>query len=188
MKAYNYIFVLFFVQCSVIMSAQEKLVNLKGLEKLTHITGNLSIISNQSLESLKGIQNLKQVTGTLEVNQNSTLSDCSAICELALTASNSNSYVFESNKDSCNSINMIIANCISSNEESIFLYPNPSNDLIRISNPKNIKETSVQIINNNGQVIQSIEYKKGYLDISRLTEGSYILKVQNKKGIKFIKK
>ena len=69
---------------------------------------------------------------------------------------------------------------------NIKLFPNPSNDYISISNLN--QEENYEIYNIIGQKVRrGIVLENEKIDIQSLTNGIYILKLQNKNSIKFIK-
>lgn len=62
----------------------KNLVDLKGLEGLTGIIGNLTISGNESLESLKGLEGLEKIRNYKYITDNLILNDISALenCDL----------------------------------------------------------------------------------------------------------
>ena len=73
------------------------------------------------------------------------------------------------------------------------VYPNPVNDLLKITSKQNIELRSMEIYNMIGQVIISVPNANGIssIDVSSLSTGNYFLKVVSDKGtsnVKFIKK
>lgn len=74
----------------------------------------------------------------------------------------------------------------------LILYPNPVNDLLKITSKQNIELRSMEIYNMIGQLVISVPNANGIssIDISSLSTGNYFLKVVSDKGtsnIKFIK-
>ena len=64
-------------------------------------------------------------------------------------------------------------------EGNIILYPNPSNRYIKISNPKNLKFSKMEIYNVYGQKIKNINPNTVQIDVDGLPSGLYFLKVEN---------
>jgi len=72
-------------------------------------------------------------------------------------------------------------------DHNLFIYPNPSSDFISIKNQPE-GETNILIYSIAGTQIMRIQHYPGNepIDISRLTRGIYIIKVNNK-ALKFTK-
>ncbi len=79
-----------------------------------------------------------------------------------------------------------LANSSFSNSTFTF-YPNPVKDVLNISNSENISK--VQVINLLGQemLVKTIDDNKGQIDMSRLTTGTYLVKITSDKLVKTIK-
>ncbi len=75
--------------------------------------------------------------------------------------------------------------------DNVSFYPNPSKDYIYLKSKNNIQILSIEIYNMNGQILLAFpNVKSEKIDISELSNGSYILKVNSNKGgsnTKFIK-
>lgn len=72
------------------------------------------------------------------------------------------------------------------------VYPNPVNNLLKITSKQNIELRSMEIYNMMGQLVISVPNANGIsaIDVSNLGTGNYILKVVSNKGtsnVKFIK-
>lgn len=68
------------------------------------------------------------------------------------------------------------------------IYPNPTTDQLYINLTQDIKK--VEVINMNGQLVLSKENNLGVIDVSRIQNGMYFLKVYTQNGItakKFVK-
>lgn len=65
------------------------------------------------------------------------------------------------------------------NFANISVYPNPVNDILSIKIPSN--QARVQFINALGQVVlyETITQYKGYIDVSNLTDGVYVLQIES---------
>lgn len=73
------------------------------------------------------------------------------------------------------------------------VYPNPVNDLLKITSKQNIELRSMEIYNMIGQLVISVPNANGIssIDVSSLPKGNYFLKVVSDKGtsnVKFIKR
>lgn len=70
------------------------------------------------------------------------------------------------------------------------MYPNPTKDVLAISNLQDITISSLSIYNSLGQLMQLVTSPKETIDVSNLKTGSYYIKLITEKGIalqKFIK-
>ena len=74
-------------------------------------------------------------------------------------------------------------------QEKIGLYPNPSHSEIQISGLQNYINRTLQIVDVSGKVLQtvSIEDSDMIVDISNLTRGVYIARLENQKGSNYLK-
>lgn len=79
-----------------------------------------------------------------------------------------------------------LANSSFSNSNFTF-YPNPVKDVLNVSNSENISK--VQVINLLGQemIVKTINDNQGHIDMSRLTTGTYLVKITSDKLVKTIK-
>ena len=79
-------------------------------------------------------------------------------------------------------------NSLELNKSILFVYPNPSNSYISISNLKESKKYT--IINNLGQEIfkGDVTVTKKEINIGNLVNGIYFLMLENGSSLKFIKK
>ena len=72
-------------------------------------------------------------------------------------------------------------------EENINVYPNPANNKITITNNKEIREEAIiSIYQINGQLIMLDKFQNQKLielDVSNLSNGIYLLKIQTKEGM-----
>jgi len=62
------------------------------------------------------------------------------------------------------------------------IYPNPTNDIIRIDLEKNNSNITIEITNNLGQIIKSGKFNSTsevILNLENLTAGIYFIKVEN---------
>ena len=61
-------------------------------------------------------------------------------------------------------------------EESVSVYPNPSNGVIHISNDVELKIEQVQIMNIAGKIIETIEWnQQKAIDLSSYSAGTYVI-------------
>ncbi|WP_261511873.1 T9SS type A sorting domain-containing protein [Chryseobacterium paludis] len=72
-------------------------------------------------------------------------------------------------------------------KDDISIYPNPAQDVINIKLVKNTSKLKVTIYNTTGQLVSTSENKTS-IDISGLTKGVYLLKVDQKNATTIIKK
>jgi spore germination protein YaaH len=67
-------------------------------------------------------------------------------------------------------------------KNNISIYPNPTNDFIKIANSKNIELTKISLFNTLGQTTIISNPKNKHIDISNLTNGIYFLKIADATG------
>ncbi len=113
---------------------------------------------------------------------------------------------FELGTDGCNGIEgwyldeIYVYNCATlavedaQKQNSISVYPNPTSGLVTIQNKSNSNLKNVEIYNVAGQLVQKFDVsnaKNASLDMSQLTNGTYVLKVVSEtesNSVKVIKK
>lgn len=188
--------------------------SLNGLNNLATVTNNVVIYENNELTNFDGISNLVNVyngiyigdgtaitsiTGLENINPNNlnmvslvnmpNVSTCALqnICNYLQNGGASNIY---GNNSGCNSDNQILDACNNLSIENVLvskirMYPNPSSNYLYINSLKNIKAS---VLNINGQELLSgnIDNIIG-LDISKLSNGTYILTLEDKRNQLFIK-
>ncbi len=72
--------------------------------------------------------------------------------------------------------------------QSIKIYPNPANNLLKIENPE-FEELSLKIYDMTGKIIISTQINSStYLDISYIKQGIYLLQLNTNKGSSKVKK
>jgi len=85
---------------------------------------------------------------------------------------------------------LVNENSLSVNNEllpQISIYPNPTNDFIKITNLNT--ETKITVFNSLGQKVKETTIQNNEnINVSKLSKGVYYIKIDNKKGVKFIKK
>ena len=80
------------------------------------------------------------------------------------------------------------------NQESLDelkLYPNPTNENIKIITTKNLKYSNITILNESGMNIQKIEsesIKNSTIEFSQYNPGLYFIQIQDSTGNKITKK
>lgn len=73
-------------------------------------------------------------------------------------------------------------------EQSIRLYPNPADSIIRISNLPNLKRSVVRIIGMDGKEVYRKKLRDSQVDVSGLAPGVYALEIRARKGFRFSRK
>ncbi|WP_340111267.1 T9SS type A sorting domain-containing protein [Maribellus mangrovi] len=70
---------------------------------------------------------------------------------------------------------------LSAEEQSFSFYPNPTNDFLILKIPQKMQNYTVEIVNINGQVLQSynLNSNEKRLNVSNLTVGVYLLRIQS---------
>jgi photosystem II stability/assembly factor-like uncharacterized protein len=88
--------------------------------------------------------------------------------------------------------NLLSTNHIKKNENDIEIFPNPTSDEINVEyNPINVKIKSINLIDENGKIIESIKSDFEKLRIQNISQGIYYLNFITEKGTiskKFIRK
>lgn len=88
--------------------------------------------------------------------------------------------------------NLLSTNHIKKNENDIEIFPNPTSDEINIEyNPINVKIMSINLIDENGKIIENIKSDFEKLRIQNISQGIYFLNFITEKGTiskKFIRK
>jgi hypothetical protein len=69
------------------------------------------------------------------------------------------------------------------NEQEILIYPNPSNEIVRIEKSENIKILDIEIFDAFGKKITATRKKEDELCVSTIPKGSYYLKITTNKGL-----
>jgi Secretion system C-terminal sorting domain len=65
---------------------------------------------------------------------------------------------------------------------SIKLFPNPTQDILKINNESNVTINSVSITDNNGRVVLETSSFENYIDVRGLQKGIYFVKIATDKG------
>lgn len=148
----------------------DQLTSLTGLESLDSINGGLSIWDNKVLSSLESISNC-YINFSLSIYDNPLLEVCNtkSICEFL---SNDPYYVsIYNNSPGCSSAEEIEQLCLAQVSkdytEPVFrIYPNPSKDILNISNTDDIRIDNIFIYNSFGQVVHNQVLIDNKIDIS----------------------
>ena len=67
-------------------------------------------------------------------------------------------------------------------KQRISIYPNPAQSYLKISNPKNLQLTAIEIFNSYGQKIKDSNPKDKIIDISNLQNAIYFVNVRDENG------
>jgi hypothetical protein len=100
-----------------------------------------------------------------------------------------NSYYLQKSTNSMVYINVITPETVgiieNSEDNSIFLYPNPATNLLTIETSQTTKGSTVSIYNIDGQELikQQMNESKIQIDISKLKSGIYFVKVSNENAV-----
>ena len=182
------------IEGGLFISRNLSLVNLQGLKKIKSIDGGLHISDNATLEKLSGLESIDPFSiYKLDLFDNPKLSDCDMkpICKV-LDILPSNKINIENNNAGCNSQAEIEASCLALNTvnlendlHSIFVYPNPSSDIIKVDVRTN---TSYSIKDISGKIyLQGQILKNKVIDISYLNAGVYFITFEGGTTIRIIK-
>jgi len=84
---------------------------------------------------------------------------------------------------------LLLSNEVVLTKKEIYLYPNPTSNIISIEIPQNIKGCTLTISDLNGQVLikQQIKDSRSQIDISALTSGIYFARLITDKKVEVIK-
>lgn len=69
--------------------------------------------------------------------------------------------------------------------EKIIIYPNPTSDYLSISNLGNHMVSSIEIIDTTGKIVKKCTDNFSKIDVSNLSQGLYVLRIETQKGEKF---
>lgn len=95
-------------------------------------------------------------------------------------------YFVQHNINTVSSINLTTLKNDKNDQEVLKIYPNPANNKMFVNN--RIDFTLYKVYNLLGkEVLKGRKENSNFIDISKLEKGTYILKLDNKKNIKFIK-
>ena len=67
-----------------------------------------------------------------------------------------------------------------SGDKRVYIYPNPSNDVVNIVNWQSVRE--VRLYTLNGQMIRQWQAAPSHISIGELPEGAYLLRITSKEG------
>jgi len=164
-----------------------KLNDITGLLALTSIGNSLlHVQQNHDLTSLHGLDNIDYNTiNDLYIFSNTSLTDCSvkSVCDYI---SNSTIYpVIYNNDPGCNSQSEVEELCgsLEVNENSgnrILISPNPADNIINISLNGSDEFFEVITYNSIGQKNRHQIIKPNKIDVSRLSNGIYIIELRTK--------
>jgi len=182
-----------------------ELQDIQGIEELTLVGGNLEIFGNDSLKDLQGFESLRIIGGHLEIYYNEeiisligldnvdsigkyitiygnySLSTC-AVGGICRYIAHPNGFIdINNNAPGCNSKDEVQEVCdtigIPENyfANNCFIYPNPVNNMLTISSTNGGEVTNLNIYNQLGQKVVSVNKINEPLDISRLRMGLYLV-------------
>lgn len=180
---------------SLSVTNNSELNSLNSLYNLNSIGGGLTVAENSFLTSLDGLDNISAASiNGLVIANNSSLSTCEvkSICDyLAIPGSVVN---ISGNAPGCSNRQEVeeLCNLLSVpvlRDFAIFLYPNPSSNLITIEFPSPQFKSQLFILNTSGQILlcREIENSKLNIDINNLQRGMYFIKVQGESTVQIVK-
>lgn len=165
---------------SLVISYNQTLENLIGIESLESIGGDLVINNNDSLSSIIALENLDyQSIENLYIHDNMNLSLCQAQVICSYISDPTGLTEINNNNEDCNSADEVYAICTVGVEENdrnneVIIYPNPADNQLFIQSEKEIE--LIKIYNLQGQVaLQTLS--KTLLDISSLSSGIYFIEI-----------
>ncbi len=77
-------------------------------------------------------------------------------------------------------------NEISENEIQLKLFPNPVAEILFIQSEVNLENTKITIISLEGKIVTSMSYSKNGIDVSTISNGNYLLKIELETKIIFL--
>lgn len=189
----------------LVVRRMDALVNLNGLQALTHVERRVSIYENPVLTSLDGLNNLAQISDNsvatadgylIRVYDNASLADFCGLNGIVSAIGSSdldnsaNDYISgnESNPSfqdigdgtGCSSLS---SGSKIPEESSFLIYPNPvsESDVLYIKNLAG--GDVVALLNIAGQVICEIRHSDAGFDFSDFPTGVYFLKIKSGSGV-----
>ncbi len=169
------------------------LTSLTGLENVQSINGSLQIIRTE-LKSLSGLENINPNSiNSISIYMNDSLSECNVESVCNYLAEPGASGIIENNAAGCNSQEEILDACFTKTrdfpgiENSITIYPNPTNDLLFFRTKYQKPVTEISVYNQMGQIVI---HQKGIIDkidISKFPNGIYFILFQSN-GVTFREK
>ncbi|MCB0537721.1 MAG: T9SS type A sorting domain-containing protein [Bacteroidetes bacterium] len=170
------------------------LKNLEGLSGL-HFVESLSIERNDSLVELTGLNSSLIIGNNLSIILNSFLSTCEeeSICKHLENSGDAN---IGSNANGCNSEEEVKIACEAvSVEESIYqddnsflIYPNPTKSTLEIRGIESLN-WEYEVFDISGKLVQRKSlFQENTIDVSKLVDGLYLLKIQFEDGKSLIRK
>jgi hypothetical protein len=96
--------------------------------------------------------------------------------------SGQDAWLLRIDKDGCANVNCTPLNVTKNNASNFQIYPNPANDKLQVSSDESIKQCLFYDIS--GKVIMNIDSFQGSrnIDVSNLSDGLYLLKIQFANG------
>ncbi len=170
---------------SISIEFNPSLTSLTGLESVSHISGTLSILNNNSLASLGGIDNMNIYKAYIHYNSSLSTCEVQSICDAL--AYDSREIIINNNAPGCNNTPEVETACETvgfpnGNTVSEFkVYPNPAKDFLFISSKNGILIKEVNVFNLLGQKILNKTDIKDRIDVSMLKQGTYIVELVSEK-------
>lgn len=188
----------------LVVRRMDALLNLNGLQALTHVKRRVSIYENPVLTSLEGLNNLAQISNNsvatdvylIRVYNNASLEDFCGLNGIVLVIGSSdldnsaNDYIsgnelnpsFQDIGDGTGCSSLSSGSKIPE-ESSFLIYPNPvsESDVLYIKNLAG--GDVVALLNIAGQVISEIRHSDAGFDFSDFPTGVYFLKIKSGSGV-----
>jgi len=172
------------------IESNDNLINLWGIDKLVELTGDLIITDNASLFTLDGLEALRAIKGQkftgndfvnskISIYNNLNLLNCSVLGICALK--DYSDFVFDNNKDGCNSIVEVQKGCsfisVEETDNSQYdIYPNPTEDSFRISSESILKDIKIMDIMGR-EIYNSNNTNLAEFDLSNEPVGVYYISI-----------
>jgi len=170
-----------FIGGSLEILGNDSLADLQGFESLKVIGGHLEIYYNEKLVSLNGLDNVDSIGKYITIYGNYSLSTC-AVGGICRYIANPNGFIdINNNTQGCNSKEEVqeVCDTISIPENYLvkhwFIYPNPAYNKLTISVTNGREITSLNIYNQLGQKVVSVNKVNEPIDISSLRMGLYLV-------------
>ncbi len=159
------------------------LSSLSDLAGLTSVGGDVEITLNHSLENLNGLENIAAATiNNLSINNNNSLSSCEVQSVCNYLSSPNGTINIDGNASGCLNQAEVEQACgissISDFLESPFgIYPNPTKNIIFISNKSGLYISEISIFDHSGRQVLHTNKEALEINVSMLSAGMYTISI-----------
>lgn len=174
------------------ISGNPTLTSLTALNSLTSIGGVLAIISNDALTSLSGLDNINPLSiGDLYIFSSPFLSTCEVSSICSYLSIPTNPYSISGNAINCDNKLAILAACngnpttteILVQNNKIEIYPNPTNNIIKITGIDKSNITIIKIVDAVGRLVKEEKSSSNTFNLYGLSKGVYFVTIENNHNV-----